>query len=329
MTGSGGVDRAVPHGRAGGSAGGPGALPPVAPPFPVTAPHRVVPGPRPLDGAPHVLLDSAWPAAVARRLERLTTDREGVVVRDGDDPRLADAVRAAWSLLPWPARGPVVPLPLLGLEVDLAGSAREVGPSHAPAATERLLGLRGLDLLVEGWLLACSDDLVVLHRRGPGVLAAELLAVAFPSGWPVRARAGASLAELHAPVADGERLLAASAPLSEALLTKGPFVQHVWGLDPSGRLDRDPLAPDAEAPSCPEPPGWWLRVERQTTLPLPGLDRALFCIRPHLVPLPALTSAQRAVLREAIASMSPEALAYKGIATARDALLAWLPQPGG
>lgn len=299
-------------------------LPPVTAPFPVTAPHRVVPAPRPLEGAPQVVLDDAWPAALDRRLQRLTHDREGVVVRDGDDPRLADAVRAAWSLLPWPARGSVVPLPLLGLEVDLEGSAWEVGASAAPAATERLLGLRGLDLLVEGWLLACSDDLVVLHRRGPGRLAAELLAVAFPSGWPVRERVGASLAELHGPVADGERLLAASPALSEALLTKGPFLQHVWGLDPSGRLDRDPSAPDREPPSCPPPADWWLRVERQTTLPLPELDRALFCIRPYLVPLAALTAPQRAVLREAIASMSQEALRYKGIHEARDAIVAWL-----
>ena len=297
-----------------------------APPFPVTAPHRVVPGPRPLGDAPHVVLDDAWPAAVVRRLERLRTDRDGVVVRHGaDDEGLLAATRAAWGLLPVVPRGPVVPVPWLGVEVDLAaGSAVEVGRSLAPAATERVLGLSGLDLLVEGWLLACSDDLVVLRRRGEGSLVAELLAVAFPSGWPVRARGGATLAELHGPVADGERLRAATPALSEALLAKGPFVQHVWGLDPSGRLDRDPLAPDAEPPSCPSPERWWLRVERQTTLPLPALGRALFCIRPYLVPLPALTAEQRGVLRSAIASMSPEALRYKGVAEVRDALVAWL-----
>lgn len=304
----------------------PASLPTARPPFPVTAPHRVVPAPRPLGGGPHVTLDDRWPAAVARRLERLATDRTGVVVHDrpvGDG--LAAAVRAAWGLLPWPARGSVVPLPLLGLEVDLDGaSAQRAGPSAAPAATEHLLELTGLDLLVEGWLLACSDDLVVLHRSGPGLLTAELLAVAFPSGWPVRERGGATLAELHAPVADGERLQAASPALSEALLTKGPFVQHVWGLDPSGRLDRDPTATDAEPASCPPPDRWWLRVERQTTLPLPALDRALFVISPYLVPLPSLAPEQRGTLRDAIASMSPEALRYKGIWVVRDDLLDWL-----
>ncbi|MCU1692287.1 MAG: hypothetical protein JWM64_1378, partial [Frankiales bacterium] len=151
---------------------------------------------------------------------------------------------------------------------------------------------------------------------------AELLAVAFPSGWSPRERRGATLAELHAPVADGARLRRATAALSEALLTRGPYVQHVWGLDPSGRLDRDPSAPDAEPPSCPPPQEWWLRVERQTTVPLG--DRALFTIRPYLQPLAALDGGQREVLAGALASMSREAVAYKGLTGVRDDLVEWL-----
>ncbi|MFN2523594.1 MAG: heme-dependent oxidative N-demethylase subunit alpha family protein [Mycobacteriales bacterium] len=277
-------------------------LPRVAPPFPVEAPHRVVPAPRPLDG-PHVVLDDAWPKAVARRLERLTDE---VVVRDPDDPDdagLAAALRVAWSLLPPDGVG------LLGLAVDLDGmTARQVGDSACQDATDEVVSRTGLDLLVLGWQLACSDDLVVLRRRGPGRLAAELLAVSFPSGWPVRRGAGASLLELHAPVAGGERLQRAAPALSEALLTKGPYVQHVWGLNRCGRLDDDP---DETYPD--EPLRWHLRVERQTTLPLPHLDRALFTIRPYLTPVDELTREQRRVLDAAIASLSPQALRYKGL----------------
>lgn len=296
-------------------------LPPARAPFPVTAPHRVVPAPRPLGGPVQVELDDAWPAALRRRLERLAADRDGVVVRAGtDDAGLTAAVRAAWDLLP----DGVGALPLLGLSRTGDRVVRD-GPTCSPEATGLLLGLAGLDLLVTGWLLACSDDLVVLRRDGTGVLAAELLAVAFPSGWPPRQRAGASLLALHAPVADGERLQRAAPALSEALLTKGPLRQHVWGLDPDGRLDRDPSAPDAPSGELPgDPARWFLRVERQTSVPLPAIDRALFTIRPHLVPLPALDPSQCAVLASAIASMSPEALAYKGISTVADALGAWL-----
>jgi hypothetical protein len=296
-------------------------LPAARPPFPVTAPHRVVPAPRPLAGPATVELDDAWPAAVARRLERLTHDPDGVVVRDAhvpDDPGLAAALRAAWALLPG--------LGHLGVQVDLArGTAEQTGPSRCPAATGALVRRTGLDLLVAGWLLACADDLVVLRRCGSGVLRAELLAVAFPSGWPPRRRAGATLLDLHAPVADGQRLQRAAPALSEALLTKGPLRQHVWGLDPDGRLDRDPSAPDAPSGPAPgDPAQWWLRVERQTSVPLPALGRALFMIRPHLVPLPALAPEQRIVLANAVASMSDEARRYKGITEVADDLVAWL-----
>ena len=42
------------------------------------------------------------------------------------------------------------------------------------------------------------------------------------------------------------------------------------------------------------------------------------------MPLPALTAGQRTVLAQAVASMSPEALRYKGIAAVADELVAWL-----
>lgn len=300
-------------------------LPAARPPFPVTAPHRVVPAPRPLDGPAAVELDDAWPAAVVRRLQRMAGDPDGVVVRDGhlpDEAGLAAALRAAWALLPG--------LDHLGVSVDLArGTATRTGPSRCDAASDALVARTGLDLLVVGWLLACADDLVVLRRSGPGVLRAELLAVAFPSGWPPRQRAGACLLELHAPVADGHRLQRAAPALSQALLTKGPLRQHVWGLDPDGRLDRDPSAPDAPSEPPPaDPARWWLRVERQTSVPLPGLGRALFTIRPHLVPLPALAPEQRAVLADAVASMSEQARRYKGVADVADDLVTWLRAAG-
>ncbi len=267
-----------------------------------------------------MVLDDAWPAAVRRRLERLAGDPDGVVVRDPsdrDDADLAAALREAWRLLPG--------LDHLGVAVDVrSATAVRTGPTLCEQATEELLRRTGLDLLVVGWLLACSDDLVVLHRRGAGELRAELLAVAFPSGWPPRERAGASLLELHAPVAEGQRLQRAAPALTEALLTKGPLRQHVWGLDPDGQLDRDPSASDVPLRHCPAPGDWWLRVERQTSVPLPHLARALFTIRPHLVPLTALARDQRAVLAAAIASMGPEARRYKGISEVADDLVAWL-----
>ncbi len=304
-------------------------LAPVQVPFPVTAPHQVRPTPTPLTGSPTVELDDAWPAAVARRKQRLRTDLEGVLVGGpvggSDDPGLAAALRAAWSLLPLPGTGRVVTVPHLHLRVDLAAASVEHLPDGDDGLVALLAPLVGVRLLAAAWLLACSDDLVVLHRTGPGGLVAELLAVAFPSGWPPRERRGATLAELHAPVADGERLARASPALSEALLRHGPLRQHVWGFEVGGRLDRDPSAPDADPPEQPaDPQRWWLRVERQTSIPLPHLGRALFCIRPYLVPLTSLRPDRRRVLADAVASMSPATRAYKGIDRVADGLVDWL-----
>ncbi len=308
---------------------GHGLLPRAETPFPVQVPHRVTPAPKPLHDWPGVQVDDAWPAAVRRRVERLANDAGGVVVPSPglEDDGAVAAVQAAWDLLP----GRLGALPHLGLEVDVAGAQvlRRTGPGRDAPASDLLVGRSGLDLLVTGWLLACSDDLVVLHRTGAGELSAELLAVAFPSGWPPRQLAGASLRALHAPVADGERLQRAAPALSEALLTKGPLRQYVWGFDPTGRLDRDPSAPDAEPWTTPEPGRWWLRVERQTSVPLPELDRALFLIRPYLRPLTAFAPDQRRTLADAVETMSPQTLAYKGIDEVAVDLVAWLrAEPG-
>ena len=160
---------------------------------------------------------------------------------------------------------------------------------------------------------------------GSGRATAELLAVAFPSGWPPRLRAGADLPALHAPVADGERLRAASGALTEALLTKGRTSSTCggWTRTAGSTATRPPPTPHRTA--VPPPEQWWLRVERQTVL-------AAAAPRPRAVPHPAapgaadvpVRGAARHAVRGAVASMSDQALAYKGLGEVRDDLLAWL-----
>jgi hypothetical protein len=78
----------------------------------------------------------------------------------------------------------------------------------------------------------------------------------------------------------------------------------------------------------------WFRSERQTFIPVPGAMQAVFTIQVEVQPLaqvldsPARTSA----LHEAIATMSPAVLAYRGLDGVREPLLQWLqahaaPQP--
>lgn len=320
------------------------ALPPVAAPFPISAPHRVAPNLRPLDGAPAVVLDAAYPAALDRAVQRLATEPARVRVRDpvaADDAGLAAALKAWFDLLAAQVPAAVtrdrdaVSLPLLGLVLAAAGPesrAEAVGEPHPAlgrsgrSARDLLLRRRGLDLLADAARLAVSDDLVVLRRDGPGRMRVELFLVAFPSSWAPIERAGQDHAALHAPVGDNRRLLAAGSALTEALLTKGPFVQHAWGVAPDGRLDDDPGARPRPLPDDPAPEDCHLRVERQTSQPLPTLGRALFTIRLFLTPLRRVAAdpGRAAVLAEALATMGPASLAYKRLERLRDPLVTWL-----
>ena len=87
---------------------------------------------------------------------------------------------------------------------------------------------------------------------------------------------------------------------------------------PAARLDRR------------DPATWWLRVERQTTLPLPGLNAAAFFIRVLVQPLPRAVgpAGRRARLAAAVRSMDPALLAYKGLDGAVGTLLRWLDGDG-
>jgi len=336
------------------------ALPRACPPFPVTAPHRVVPNLRPLGAGPHLVLDDAYPRALARKVARLTVEPERCRVRDPDEPddegltaALAAVVDLQAAQLGAPPDRPVgragdrVRFAALGIEaaLDRHGRGARLRADGEPwpvlgqagvAAQAVLAGRTGVAALADAVSLACSDDLAILRRRARGRATTELLMVCFPSSWAPADRGGADHTALHAPVGDNARLLAAGPALTEALLTKGPFLQHAWGIEPTDRLDLDPGStaspPLRDDPSAPVPPAaHHLRVERQTSLPLPALDRALFTIRLFVTPLPVVAADpdRRALLAAALATMSPATVAYKALERRRDDLVRWLTGPEG
>jgi hypothetical protein len=199
---------------------------------------------------------------------------------------------------------------------DLAGPAVDA-LQRLPAATRALDALR----------LSIAEDLVVLlrDRRGDGGRAGYLC-VAAPSGWDPGARGNASFAALHAPVPRAGPLLSAGAAIADAMVEKGPFVRYVWSLAADDAPSHHPRRHPAARLDGRDPATWWLRVERQTTLPLPGANAAAFFIRVLHRPLPQAVgpAGRRARLAAAVRSMDPALLAYKGLAGAAPALLRWL-----
>lgn len=201
------------------------------------------------------------------------------------------------------------------------------------AAADRAFAVLGLALALnvqEDFVLMRAAESVAQmaasDRRSSACagLWAEASMVSFPSGWSPELKMGRSLADIHAPVADGQALRRASPSLSLAMLEKGPFVRYVWTLSEGPALDRRPGQVGATVSLAPASLArLWFRCERQTTLALPGHSRALFLIRVYVAPLleAADTQARRELLAEALRSMTPAMVEYKNIAAAREIVL--------
>jgi dimethylamine monooxygenase subunit A len=178
--------------------------------------------------------------------------------------------------------------------------------------------------------LLVQEDLVVLrHEPSPAIM--EAMHVLFPSAWNPAEKVGRSFAEVHAPVVHSEKLVAAGEELMRTVVQRGPFIRWAWGLHRDGELCHHPvLHQQPEEPIAPTPDqaaaATWLRIERQTFIPMPDIGRAVFTIRTFVEPLQQLADDLNgcAALASAIAGMSDEALVYKGLVQRRDPLVTWL-----
>ena len=315
-------------------------LPPRVVPFPVASTYKIAadlvrlgtlpahvddPGP-----ATPFRADDEAPAALARLLDALALHPEGVrsVDPDWESERSWEVAQAVATATPdprWRAMRDAVAFPWLGVAVDRAGALQRVDaespfPRLAAVARAALARLPAATRALDALRFAVAEDLVVLRRDHPGDGGrAAYLCVVAPSGWDPGARLGASFAALHTPIPHAHPLLRAAPAIVDAMVTRGPFVRYVWGLAASGALSHHPRLHPARPLTAAGARSAWLRVERQTTLPLPHVDAALFAIRVLSVPLAqALTTRERrSRFTAAIASMDEATAAYKGLGDPR------------
>ncbi len=210
------------------------------------------------------------------------------------------------------------------------GSARQVlAAIHAPPLPSPLpQGERGQNIA-----LAIQEDFVILKQHDD-TLRTEYLSVCFPSRWDPREKLGLDFAAIHAPVADNVSLLAAGPNIMTMAFVKQPMLRHVWLIVPAASLDQHPEKNQAwwsEALVDPSPllPRLFFRVERQTTWPLPHLQRAVFFIRVMMSPLVAVLNTapgRAAELAASLRSMTPAIVAYRGMTNALPRLLDELDQ---
>lgn len=300
----------------------------------VQAPFRMQPGLRRI-GAGLPQLTPAAPGSRHQR-EKLAVlsafAEQALCVRAGFDPTPALHALARHAAAEHPAhfqwdgfRAVALGTAVAGGEVrhvqaGVFGLGDEIGRClQGLAPAWRLAGLISL-AFAEDFAIVDGDDATI-----------PWLAVALPSHWSPEDKIGRHFAEVHAPVADNSLLLQASAALTRMVTAPGAWERFVWNVTPHPRLHAHPRRFDDRRWQLTPVHGAWWRTERQTFIPLPEQAQAVFTIHVEVQRLAdALQPPDRAArLHDAIASMSPAVLQYRGLAAVRDDLLAWLASKAG
>jgi len=181
--------------------------------------------------------------------------------------------------------------------------------------------------------LQMQEDFVILHDQENGAgFRAEFFSVCFPSNWRPVDKLGKDFLAIHTPVADNASLLKARQGIESIAFRQQSMVRHVWLLSPTGSLAQDPeerssnwdtVLSTAHGDANALLSQAYFRVERQSTLPLPEIKRAVFFIRIMVCPLLAVlqhTPSRADVLSKSLASMSDAFLRYRGMHVLKDPL---------
>ena len=298
----------------------------------VKAPFRMQPGLRRLaEGATQLtpnLLDSR---ALHEKLTVLRNHAEqALLVAPGFDagPALralvAHAAAEQPAALAWDGEHRI-DAPQLGWSLQ-RGEPEGTGPAPIGACLRALATEWRLPALLS---LAFAEDFAVIDGRSGHV---PWLAVCLPSHWAPEQKVGNHFAEVHAPVADNQLLVTASALLARLVTGAERWERFVWTVTRHPNLDGHPLRcapgswpPDADADADALAAQAFFRTERQTFIPLPAHGQAIFTIHVESQPLAESVThaAQARQLHDAVASMSANVLAYRSLTDVRSRLLAW------
>lgn len=215
----------------------------------------------------------------------------------------------------------------LGWAVDAQGEVREEGSGwpEIGACLNRLPAeWRRAGLIA----LAFAEDFAIVDGSRASL---PWLAVCLPSHWSPQDKIGRNFSVVHQPVADNALLLKAGEHLMRLVSGEERWERFVWNISRHPRLHTHPQRVDpspwnAELGAEALAENAWFRTERQTFIPLPQHQQAVFTILVDSRPLPqAITTVAHAErLRDAVASMSPTVLGYRSLSTAQARLVAWL-----
>ncbi len=298
----------------------------------VTAPFRMQPGLRRL--APGAAQLTPLAPGSRHQREKLAVlsafPTQALCAVPGFDARPAlhalCAHAAAEQAPAWAWDGVTAVARTLGVAVDEAGHIDQRAGGTFGLGDEIARCLHGLPApwRLPGLLsLAFAEDFAVVDGRTGCI---PWLAVALPSHWAPEAKLGRHFTEVHAPVADNALLLKATEGLLRVMTSDERWERFVWNVTDQPRLHAHPAQVDALRWQHTTVDQAWWRTERQTFIPVPGAQQAVFTIAVDVQRLAAAlpTPGHAARLHAAIATMSPAVLDYRNLTGVRDALLAWL-----
>lgn len=308
----------------------------------VSSPFRMQPGLRRLaSGEPQLTPNNPGDKALREKLAVLSAHpAHAFVAAPGFDAAPAlhalcmhasgehpDAFRAepdaGWTALRlgWTVRGDTVQGEGHGKSANAIGACLRALP-----APKRLPGLLAL---------AFAEDFAVVDSSSGRI---PWLAVCLPSSWAPEVKVGKHFTEVHAPVADNALLISAADHLMRLVTGPERWERFVWTISRHATLAQHPLhctaaawpAPDSSRDAAADASSLaanaFFRTERQTFIPVPGAGQAVFTIHVENEPLVAAidSPAHARQLHDALATMSPAVLAYRGLSDVRGRLLAWL-----
>lgn len=165
-------------------------------------------------------------------------------------------------------------------------------------------------------LALCIEEDVAILKQG----IVEAICFCFPSGFIPTKNLGLDFFQVHAPVADGDKLRASGPKVASLISKEGAmFRRYVWGISSLGSLSQHP-AYRKPVPTTIE--DLFFRTETQTTVGLTE-ELALFFVKVEMHPLQLVweDSDKRKILVESVRSMSEAVLAYKHMKTIKTILL--------
>jgi len=175
-----------------------------------------------------------------------------------------------------------------------------------------------------------QEDLAVV-RRVDGRDWTCAIHLCSPYRWTAEEKIGLDFVTMHLPVPGMENFRRPG--MVNVMVQRGPLVRFVWELTTDRRLNhhREPppgVDPEAwkERPFDAADPRLFLRVEREVVWSFPEQEAALLAVRVYFRDGEEIRNDPElsGPLCAAIESMSPESLAYKGLAQSRDDILGWL-----